>query len=272
MSTYAIGDLQGCVASLDKLVACLPDADRLIFVGDIVNRGPESLATLRRVKALADGGRALSLLGNHDLHLLAVAAGIRRQHSSDTLQDILDAPDREELLDWVRRCPLAHREQGYLFVHAGVPPSWTAERTLELAGEVERKLRSDDHEAFLREMYGNEPSLWSDALTGNDRLRFIVNALTRMRLLEPDGRLNLRHHEAASAAPAGFVPWFDHPDRATRGTPIVFGHWSTEGLMLRDDLYGLDTGCLWGGSLTALRLEDRAVFQVDCPQSMAPGD
>ena len=146
------------------------------------------------------------------------------------------------------------------------------QRALELAREVEHKLRSDDHEAFLREMYGNEPSLWSEALTGNDRLRCIVNALTRMRLLESDGRLNLKHHGGSESAPQGLVPWFDLPQRATRGTPIVFGHWSTEGLVMRDDIFGLDTGCLWGGCLTALRLEDRAVFQVDCPQSMAPGE
>ena len=272
MSTYAIGDLQGCVDGSDRLAAQLPHAHRFVFVGDLVNRGPQSLAALRRVKALVDAGRALTIFGNHDLHLLAVAAGIRRQHSSDTLQEILDAPDRDELLAWVRTRPLSHQEDGYLFVHAGVLPAWTVEKTVSLAREVEQRLAADDYEDFLRVMYGNEPSLWSDELTGHDRLRCVVNALTRMRLLEADGRMNLKNHDASSRAPAGLVPWFDFPRRATSGTPIVFGHWSTEGLVMRDDLIGIDTGCLWGGCLTALRLQDRAVFQVDCPQSMAPGD
>ena len=272
MSTYAIGDLQGCVEGFDRLAARLPDADRFIFVGDLVNRGPQSLAALRRVKALVDAGRALTIFGNHDLHLLAVAAGIRRQHSSDTLQEILDAPDRDELLAWVRTRPLSHQEDGYLLVHAGVLPAWTVEKTVSLAREVEQRLAADDYEDFLRVMYGNEPSLWSDELTGHDRLRCVVNALTRVRMLAADGAMHLKHKDASARAPAGLVPWFDHPDRATRGTLVVFGHWSTEGLVMRDDAIGLDTGCVWGGRLTALRLEDRALFQVDCPQSQAPGD
>jgi bis(5'-nucleosyl)-tetraphosphatase (symmetrical) len=272
MSTYAIGDLQGCLASFERLAERLPDADRYIFVGDLVNRGPQSLATLRRVKALAEAGRAAVVLGNHDLHLLAVAAGIRPVHRDDTVDEILAAPDRDALLHWLRGVPLAHREQGVLFVHAGVLPDWDADRTLALSEEVRQRLAADDHAAFLREMYGNEPARWDDALTGHDRLRCVVNALTRVRMLAPDGTMNLKHKDASARAPAGLVPWFDHPQRATRGTPIVFGHWSTEGLVMREDAIGLDTGCVWGGRLTALRLEDRALFQVDCPQSQAPGD
>jgi bis(5'-nucleosyl)-tetraphosphatase (symmetrical) len=271
MSTYAIGDLQGCLASFERLAALLPDAQRYVFVGDLVNRGPQSLATLRHVKALADAGRAVALLGNHDLHLLAAAAGIRPLHRSDTLQEILDAPDRAALLAWLRARPLAHREQGFLFVHAGVLPDWDAETTMRLAREVQQRLEAPDHEAFLREMYGNEPARWSEALSGHDRLRCVVNALTRVRMLAADGTMQLKHKDASAAAPPGLVPWFDHPRRASRGTPVVFGHWSTEGLVLRDDAIGLDTGCVWGGRLTAMRLDDRALFQVDCPQAQPPG-
>jgi bis(5'-nucleosyl)-tetraphosphatase (symmetrical) len=271
MATYAIGDLQGCLASFERLAARLPDADRYVVVGDLVKRGPQSLATLRHVKRLADAGRAAVVLGNHDLHLLAVAAGIRPVHANDTLQEILAAPDRDELLAWVRGLPLAHREAGALFVHAGVLPDWDADTTLALAEEVRTRLAADDHGDFLREMYGNEPARWSDALTGHDRLRCVVNALTRVRLLDADGAMHLKYKGPSAHAPAGLVPWFEHPRRATRGTPIVFGHWSTEGLLLRDDVVGLDTGCVWGGRLTALRLADRAVFQVDCPQAQAPG-
>ena len=272
MSTYVIGDLQGCLSSFLRLADRLPQADRFIFVGDLVNRGPHSLATLRHVKGLADQGRAAAVLGNHDLHLLAVAAGIRPLHANDTMQDILEAPDREALLAWLRARPLAHREQGVLFVHAGVLPEWDADKTLALSEEVRRRLAADDHGDFLREMYGNEPARWSDSLAGHDRLRCVVNALTRVRMLTADGTMHLKHKDASSKAPPGLVPWFDHPQRATRGTPVVFGHWSTEGLVVREDAIGLDTGCVWGGRLTALRLENRALFQVDCPQSQAPGD
>jgi len=271
MSTYAIGDLQGCLASFEALRTELPQARRFIFVGDLVNRGPQSLATLRAVKTMVDGGQAVALLGNHDLHLLAVDAGIRPQHDSDTLQAILDAPDRRALIDWLRTLPLAHEEDGTLFVHAGVPPAWSVRQTLAYAEEVRARLACDDYRDFLRRMYGNEPDRWDESLTGDDRLRFIVNALTRLRIVEPDGRMVLKFKESAAQAPAGTVPWFEHPQRATRGTPIVFGHWSTEGLVRRANVIGLDTGCVWGGKLTALRLADGALYQVDCPQSRAPG-
>lgn len=271
MSTYAIGDLQGCLASFEKLRANLPDARRFVFVGDLVNRGPQSLATLRAVKAMVDAGDAVALLGNHDLHLLAVDAGIRAAHDDDTLQAVVDAPDRRALIDWLRALPLAHEEAGHLFVHAGVPPSWTAEQTLACAREVQARLMRDDYRDFLRHMYGNEPDRWDDALDGDDRLRFIVNALTRLRIVEPGGRMVLKFKASALRAPAGTVPWFEHPERATRATPMVFGHWSTEGLVQRPNVVGLDTGCVWGGRLTAMRLADGALFQVECPQSLAPG-
>lgn len=272
MSTYAIGDLQGCLASFESLLAQLPDAHRLLFVGDLVNRGPQSLATLRAVRARVDAGNAVALLGNHDLHLLAVDAGIRPLHDSDTLQEILDAPDRRELIDWLRTLPLAHAEGGRLFVHAGVPPQWTAAQTLARAAEVGARLRRPDYRAFLEHMYGNKPHRWDDALDGDDRLRFIVNALTRLRIVEADGRMRLKFKESASAAPEGTWPWFEHPQRATRDTPIVFGHWANEGLVRRSNVTGIDTGCVWGGRLTALRLDDGALFHVDCPQAQAPGD
>jgi bis(5'-nucleosyl)-tetraphosphatase (symmetrical) len=272
MNTFAIGDLQGCLTGFERLQAKLPDAHRLIFVGDLVNRGPQSLATLRAVRDLVQSGRAMALLGNHDLHLLAVDAGIRPQHDSDTLQEILDAPDRRGLINWLRSLPLAHEEDGRLFVHAGVPPQWTLAQTLERAEEVRQRLLRDDYRDFLRRMYGNEPDLWVDRLSGDDRLRFIVNALTRLRIVDRAGRMHLKFKEGAAAAPEGTIPWFDHPERATRGTPIVFGHWSTEGLVQRSNVTGIDTGCVWGGRLTALRLADGALVQVDCPQSQAPGD
>ena len=243
----------------------------MIFVGDLVNRGPQSLATLRAVKRRVETGEAVALLGNHDLHLLAADAGIRPLHDSDTLQEILDAPDRRELIDWLRTLPLAHAEGEHLFVHAGVPPQWTRAQTLERAEEVRQRLRRDDYRDFLQRMYGNQPDLWDETLHGDDRLRFIVNALTRLRIVDAAGRMHLKFKEGSAAAPAGTVPWFDHPDRATRDTPIVFGHWSTEGLVRRSNVTGIDTGCVWGGKLTALRLDDGALFQVDCPQSQAPG-
>lgn len=267
MVTYVIGDLQGCLSSFRRLTSQLPAADRYIFVGDLVNRGFESLATLRHVKSRVDNGQAIALLGNHDLHLLAVAAGIRPQKDTDTLDDILEAPDRAELLAWLRSCPLAHFEEGALFVHAGVLPAWTVELTLSLSDEVHRALVNDPSNAFLSEMYGDEPRRWSDALTGNDRLRCAVNALTRLRVVSADGSMNLQHKDKLAKAPRGDVAWFDHPDRATRGTSIVFGHWSAEGLVARSNVIGLDTGCVWGGKLTALRLADGALFQRDCPMS-----
>lgn len=270
--TLAIGDLQGCTEPLARLLAeTAGDAstERLWFAGDLVNRGPDSLGALRRVRAFGD--RATVVLGNHDLHLLAVAAGARRPQRDDTLGPILEAPDRTALLDWLRTRPLAHFAGGTLLVHAGVWPQWTAERTVELAAEVSAVLAGPDWADFLHMMYGNRPERWDDTLTGDNRLRAIVNGLTRIRFVTPDGRMDFTVKEGASAAPDGLLPWFDVPGRRTAGTPVVFGHWSTLGLLSRPDLLALDTGCVWGGCLTAVRLEDRTVFQVACPQARAPG-
>jgi len=272
MTTYAIGDLQGCNGQLSQLLAAIdaqsPDA-RLIFVGDIVNRGPASLATLRQVRAL--GARARIVLGNHDLNLLAVSCGLRKPHASDTLDDILQAEDRDALLTWLRHQPLAFAEDGKLFVHAGALPEWTIEQTVALSGEVERALQRDDWVDFLRNMYGNTPANWSEELEGFDRLRVIVNALTRLRYCTSDGAMDFKTAEGIDQVPEGLVPWFDMPNRKTRDATVVFGHWSTLGLLLRSNLLGLDTGCVWGGKLTAINLQDRSLIQVDCPQHQRPG-
>jgi bis(5'-nucleosyl)-tetraphosphatase (symmetrical) len=266
-AVWVIGDIQGCRDSLERLLAQLPPRARLILVGDLVNRGPDSLGALRLVKSLGD--RAVALLGNHDLHLLAAAAGIRPQHDDDTLADILAAPDRDELLGWLRARPLAHFESGALFVHAGVLPQWTVEKTLALAGEIEARLSAPDHELFLATMYGNRPSRWDDALAGADRSRVVINALTRLRFVDAGGAMDLKIKDGA--APPGLLPWFDHPARATRGTPVVFGHWSTLGLMLRDDAVCLDSCCVWGGALSALSWPSRQLVQTRCPPYRRPG-
>ncbi|MGS0742077.1 symmetrical bis(5'-nucleosyl)-tetraphosphatase [Glaciimonas sp. GG7] len=271
-NTYAIGDLQGCYQSLVTLLtsidAATPNA-RLIFVGDLVNRGPDSLATLRLIRSLGD--RAQTVLGNHDLHLLAAAHGIRKLHRQDTLTQVLDAPDREELLEWLRRRPLALFEDGHLVLHAGVLPQWSAPQTLALAREVETVLQGPNWVAFLREMVGSEPTRWDDRLQGNERLRCIVNALTRVRFCSEDGTMELTAKESSGASLPGYLPWFDAPGRKTADVTVVFGHWSTLGLTLRPNLIGLDTGCVWGGKLTAVRFKDRALFQVTCPQAQKPG-
>lgn len=271
-ATYAIGDLQGCYQSLatliDKIDAATPDAS-FIFVGDLVNRGPQSLQTLRLIRSM--GERAQIVLGNHDLHLLAAAHGIRKLHRSDTLDEILNAPDREELLDWLRHRPLALYQQNHLFLHAGVLPQWSATKTLALAQEVADMLQSPGWVDFLREMYGNQPLRWDDALKGNERLRCIVNALTRLRFCDQDGTMELAAKESSGISLPGYMPWFDAPRRQTKDVTVVFGHWSTLGLIQRPNLIGLDTGCVWGGKLTAVRLADRALLQVSCPQAQRPG-
>jgi bis(5'-nucleosyl)-tetraphosphatase (symmetrical) len=273
MRTYVIGDLQGCAHEARRLLAHIHDdaggVARILFVGDLINRGPESLAALRDMKALADAGqgRVEALLGNHDLHLLAVAVGAQSASKSDTLDEILSAPDRDELIAWLRRRPLAMRHGAHLLVHAGVAPQWSAGQTLSLAGEVEAVLRGDGWIEFLGQMYGNEPARWDDSLEGLPRLRCIVNALTRMRLCQPDGTMDFAHKESDQGPPgSGLLPWFDLPDRKTRDVTVVFGHWSALGLVLRPDLVGLDSGCVWGGKLTAVCLDDRSLLQVDCPE------
>jgi bis(5'-nucleosyl)-tetraphosphatase (symmetrical) len=271
---HLVGDLQGCDEPLGRLLAEIgfsPSRDRLVVLGDLVNRGPASLDVLRRLRSFGDA--AVCLLGNHDLHLLAVAHGIRAEHRSDTVAGILGAPDREAWIEWLRWRPLAHREAGWLCVHAGVPPAWDAADTLARAAEVEARLRGPDLPGFLRSMYGNEPARWDDALRGADRLRFVVNALTRMRFVADDGTLDFKTKEGADAAPPGHRPWFDVPGRRSAGEPVAFGHWSTLGLVDRPDLLALDTGCVWGGCLSAARVDGgrREIVQVRCAQAQRPG-
>ncbi|MBA4262441.1 MAG: bis(5'-nucleosyl)-tetraphosphatase (symmetrical) [Comamonadaceae bacterium] len=275
MATYLIGDVQGCDAPLGQLLDTLgfsPSRDTLFLLGDLVNRGPASLAVLRRLMALE--GAAHCLLGNHDLHLLAVAHGVRKPHRSDTVQDILNAPEREALLRWLRHRPLALQTQGWLLVHAGVLPQWDAAQTLALARELERELRGPDWGVLMHNMYGNSPDRWHDGLQGYHRLRVVVNALTRLRFCSADGVMEFDTKDSADAAPEGFMPWFEVPGRRTAGTPVAFGHWSTLGAVQRPDVLALDTGCVWGGCLTAARLgetPDRVErVAVPCPEARKP--
>lgn len=265
LQIYAIGDVQGQRAALEELLARinLEAGDRLWFVGDLVNRGPDSLGVLRLVKAL--GERADVVLGNHDLHLLARAEGLSSAKQRDTLDDILNAPDRDELLTWLRHRPLAHYDKGYLMVHAGVLPEWDAPRVIDLAAEVESALQGDDYRAFLAQLYGNEPARWNENLRGVARLRLIVNALTRMRMLYDDGTMDFEFKAHPDEAPGGLAPWFELP-RKTADCTIVFGHWSALGLVTRANLLALDSGCVWGRTLSAVRLSDRALFTVRCPR------
>jgi bis(5'-nucleosyl)-tetraphosphatase (symmetrical) len=265
MATYAIGDIQGCCAELEKLLTQIPfnpAADRLWFVGDLVNRGPNSLDVLRLVKALGDA--AIIVLGNHDLHLLAVAAGIAKMHRSDTLQEILSAPDRDELLAWLRAQRLIYRENKFVLLHAGLLPNWTITQAQELASEVEKELHGHRYVNFLQHLYGNQPSSWRDDLLGWDRLRVITNALTRMRICTAAGEMEFKFNAELPNIPAGYYPWFDVPGRANADAIIICGHWSALGLKIAPNVIALDTGCLWGGALTAIRLEDRKIFQVPC--------
>lgn len=271
MPTYAIGDLQGCHVSLLRLLDELkfdPAADRLWFVGDLVNRGPDSLAVLRFVKGLGDA--AISVLGNHDLHLLSLAEGFGRTHKGDTLDDVLAAPDRDELLHWLRGRKLAWRDRGFLMVHAGVLPGWTADDAMERAAEAEAVLQGPRFRDFFAQMYGNTPVAWDDGLEGVERLRVIVNAFTRLRYCSSTGEMEFHHKGAPGTQPTGWLPWFEVPGRRSANLTCITGHWSTLGLVNRQDLIALDTGCLWGGTMTAVRLEDRQVFSVPCPQAKPP--
>jgi len=269
---FAIGDLQGCLPSLDHLLGRLPAAAPLCFVGDLVNRGPASLQTLRTVKAM--GARARAVLGNHDIHLLAVAAGVRKKGKSDTLDDILGAPDCDELLTWLRHLPLALADDGFLLVHAGVLPQWSPAQVLDLAREVEAQLQGPNWQGFLADVFGNAADRWHDGLRGIERHRVVVNALTRLRFCNAEGVMDLKTKEGLGKAPDGFMPWFDVPGRRTRDVTIVCGHWSTLGLVMRPDLLALDTGCVWGGKLSAIRLAAepaaRELVQVDCPPYCDP--
>ncbi|MES2772421.1 MAG: symmetrical bis(5'-nucleosyl)-tetraphosphatase [Pseudomonadota bacterium] len=268
MATYAIGDIQGCFnALLTLLKRCQfdPSHDRLWLVGDLVNRGPNSLQTLRFVRALGDA--AITVLGNHDIYLLLVAEGLQKRAADDTLDDILHAPDRQELLDWLRQRPLCHTEREYCLVHAGLLPQWTTQQARALAAEVEQALRASDYRTFMAQLWGSEPTRWDDNLCGWPRLRVIVNAMTRMRFCSLEGSMSFKARGKPETAPAGQYPWFQIPGRLSADKVIVAGHWSALGLRIEDNFLALDSGCLWGGQLTALRLEDRQVFQVECPEN-----
>jgi bis(5'-nucleosyl)-tetraphosphatase (symmetrical) len=283
MSLYLIGDLQGCDAALQRLlekISFTPSRDTLYFLGDLVNRGPASDVVLRRL--MGYGSSARCLLGNHDLHLLATALGARKPGRKDTLQCILGAPDRHAMLEWLRHQNMAMLEywggQPLLMVHAGVLPGWSAEQTMQLASEVETALRSPTFADFFHTMYGNEPDAWDDSLQGPGRLRVIVNALTRLRLCTPDGHMEFSFSGAAEDAPKGYLPWFTVPGRLTANATVAFGHWSTLGWLGSSDLLSLDTGCVWGGSLSALRIAPKVVgwdselIQVQCQQAQKPGE
>jgi len=251
---YAIGDVQGCAPSLKVLVKKLPKKSKMIFLGDLVNRGPDSLGALRQLKALQESGRAECILGNHDLHLLAIDAGLRKSKGLDTIEPILSAPDRRELIDWIRHRPMALSNGKVLAVHAGVLPQWDLQQTIECAQEVEKTLRSKSYKDFLANMYGNTPNQWSKSLKGYERLRVITNTLTRMRFCTPTGKMEFESKEGLEQGPKGYIPWFTVPGRKTQDVLTYFGHWSTLGLLRQHNVIGLDTGCVWGGKLSALEI------------------
>ena len=261
MSTYVIGDVQGCFAQLEALLAKVryrQKRDALWFVGDLINRGPDSLATLRFVRKLGD--RAVIVLGNHDLHFLAIAFGGHPTRSSDTLDELLGARDCQELAHWLRRLPVLHKGSGVVMTHAGVPHIWSLKQARKRAREVEAVIAGGQYQAFFRRMYGNEPARWSKSLEGMARWRTIVNYLTRMRFVNAAGELDFAHKGPANDAPRDFKPWFEFPPRVRR--PVVFGHWASLEGVHHGHAIGVDTGCVWGRTLTALRLEDRKLFQV----------
>ncbi|MFO7581568.1 symmetrical bis(5'-nucleosyl)-tetraphosphatase [Guyparkeria sp.] len=274
MATYAIGDLQGCLDPLEALlerVAFDPARDRLWFVGDLVNRGPQSLEALRFVRELGD--RAVTVLGNHDIHLLGCHYGTRKARGRDTLAPILAADDRDELLDWLRRRPLIHHdpELDWTLVHAGIAPAWTLAQAIEEARAAEASMAGDEPTGFFRDIFGNQSDRWDEAAAPVDRQRFAINAFTRMRYCHPDGRMDFDEKRPPEKADPSLLPWFAMPGRPTADRRIVFGHWSTLGpAMSRHNTWGIDQGCLWGRQLTALRLEDERLFAVDCPSQQTP--
>lgn len=281
MALYLIGDVQGCDSALLRLLTKIsfsPSRDTLYLLGDLVNRGPDSAAVLRRL--MGYGAAAQCLLGNHDLHLLAASVGARRPSRKDTLSSVLQAPDREAMLAWLRAQRMAilleHQNKKYLMVHAGVLPAWTAAHSIALAGEVEGLLRGSDLTDFLHQMYNNLPNAWDASLRGVERLRLIVNALTRLRFCTAQGVMEFETSDGVDAAPTGFLPWFDVPGRQTADVTVAFGHWSTLGWLGRDDVLALDSGCVWGGCLTALRLGSNSAaherIQVKCEQAQKPGE
>ncbi len=277
MAAFLIGDVQGCDAALQRLLEKIdfsPSRDTLYLLGDLVNRGPQSAKVLRRVMGYGDAAK--SLLGNHDLSLLALAHGQRPPHRNDTMDEVLTAPDRAAMIDWLRRQRMAIHAHGLLMVHGGVLPQWDVAQTLALAAEVEAALRGAGLVEFLAQMYGNQPARWNDELKGAQRLRVIVNALTRLRFCTPEGEMSLHASGGPKDAPPGTLPWFDVPGRKTAGATIAFGHWSTLGFLQRPDIIALDTGCVWGGCLSALRLGEsnaaHELIQVKCEQAQKPGE
>jgi bis(5'-nucleosyl)-tetraphosphatase (symmetrical) len=274
MAVYAIGDVQGCFDELQALLEKLAfnaQHDRLWFAGDLVNRGPMSLETLRFVKGLGDS--AISVLGNHDLHLLAAAHGHLLKNDDHTLDAVLNAPDRDELIDWLRHQPLLHHDAalGFTLVHAGLPPQWDLSLAQQCAAEVETALRDDGIADLLANMYGNKPKRWKDDLDGYNRLRFIINCFTRMRFCDPDGRLDFKSKGPPGSQRAGFHPWYEIPDRASKGLNIIFGHWSTLREYDHSGIYPIDSACLWGGELTALRIDTEPQrINQPCPGQQTP--
>jgi len=275
MPVYVIGDVQGCYQPLRALLTEIrfdPTRDSLWFTGDLVNRGPQSLEVLRYVKALSN--RAICVLGNHDLHLLAMAAGAAKPKKRDTLEKILAAPDKDELLQWLRRRPLLHHDDrlGYTLIHAGLLPAWTFIDSKRLAQEAQDLLRGDMMMDFFHHMYGDLPDHWNENLRGADRLRVIVNAFTRLRYCDLEGNMDLRPKGPPGSQPPDLMPWFQVPGRRSQDLRIVFGHWSALGLWQGDGVIGLDSGCLWGKSLSAVRLDKDPVkfFSVPCPSCLAP--
>ncbi|QXI28009.1 symmetrical bis(5'-nucleosyl)-tetraphosphatase [Pseudomonas vanderleydeniana] len=277
MAVYAVGDLQGCLEPLKCLLERVrfdPASDRLWLVGDLVNRGPQSLETLRYLYRLRDS--LVCVLGNHDLHLLAAAQNAERLKKSDTLREILAAPDAPELLGWLRQQKLLHHdaERNVALVHAGIPPQWSLKKALKLAAEVEAALRDDQqYPAFLAGMYGNEPNKWDGDLEGVARLRVITNYFTRMRFCTAEGKLDLKGKEGADTAPAGYAPWFSFKERRTHGLKIIFGHWAAlEGECDEPDIFALDTGCVWGGAMTLMNIDtgERLGCKCDSQGGVAP--
>jgi bis(5'-nucleosyl)-tetraphosphatase (symmetrical) len=271
VSTFAIGDLQGCFATLEQLlnrISFNPQRDRLWFVGDLVNRGSGSLECLRFVRSLGD--RAVSVLGNHDLHLLAINHGITTPGKLDTLDSILSAPDRHDLLDWLRWRPLFHVDGKYALVHAGLLPEWSWKQARLLSDEISTALSGDHPEVLLGGMYGNTPDRWSESLVGIDRARVVINAMTRMRILDQHGRMNLQFKGEERDIPPGHMPWFDAPTERRDDKILIAGHWSALGIKIKPNFIGLDSGCIWGGDLSAFCLETREVIQVPCAEIKRP--
>jgi len=262
MANYLIGDIQGCNLTLGKLLELVdfsPSKDTIYLLGDLINRGPDNVGVLRRLLSL--GSSAKSILGNHDIHFLSVEKGLKNPKNGDTIQDILDAKDRKELTLWLRSPPLALLAHRYLMVHAGVHPLWDTAKTMALAREAESVIGGPDYEEFLKNMYGNEPDAWSENLKGMDRIRFIVNVLTRMRFCSPTGTLNFTAKSSLSSGPVGFSPWFEIENRKTKDQLIGFGHWSTAGGTQKNNVVCLDTGCVWGRGLSAYRLAEEGLEQ-----------